>query len=49
MSPRAIAVPNLVSIEELDENIRTLCTRINAATYELLVMIREFEQAGLAL
>jgi 5-methylcytosine-specific restriction endonuclease McrA len=35
-----------LAIEELDENIRTLCTRINAATYELLVMIREFEQRG---
>jgi hypothetical protein len=34
-------------IDELDRNILTLCTRINAATYELLVMIREFdERAG---
>jgi hypothetical protein len=34
-------------IDELDQNILALCTRINAATYELLVMIREFdERAG---
>ena len=34
-------------IDQLDQNILTLCTRINAATYELLVMIREFdERAG---
>jgi hypothetical protein len=35
---------DLVSIEELDRNILSLCTRINAATYELLVMIREFDE-----
>jgi hypothetical protein len=35
------------SIEELDRNIHSLCTRINAATYELLVLVREFdERAG---
>ncbi len=38
---------DLTPIEELDRNILTLCARINAATYELLVMIREFdERAG---
>ncbi|HEY5624789.1 MAG TPA: DUF222 domain-containing protein, partial [Gammaproteobacteria bacterium] len=38
---------NLARIDELDRNILNLCTRINAATYELLVMIREFdERAG---
>ena len=38
---------DLTLIEELDQNILTLCTRINSATYELLVMIREFdERAG---
>ena len=38
---------DLTPIEELDQNILTLCARINAATYELLVMIREFdERAG---
>jgi hypothetical protein len=38
---------DLTPIEELDQNILTLCTRINAATYELLVMIRQFdERAG---
>ena len=40
-------VDDLVPIEELDRNILTLCSRINAATYELLVLIREFdERAG---
>ena len=34
----------LTPIEELDKNIIGLCTRINAATYELLVMIREFDE-----
>ena len=37
----------LTSIEDLDRNILNLCTRINAATCELLVLIREFdERAG---
>ena len=43
MNPAA----DLTPIEDLDRNILTLCTHINAATYELLVMIREFdERAG---
>ena len=34
-------------IDDLDRSILNLCTRINAATYELLVLIREFdERAG---
>lgn len=34
-------------IEDLDRNILNLCCRINTATYELLVLIREFdERAG---
>ena len=38
---------DLTPIEELDQSILRLCTRMNAATYELLVMIREFdERAG---
>ena len=37
---------DLAPIEALDERILTLCTRINAATYELLVMIREFDERG---
>ena len=37
----------LTPIEDVDRNILNLCTRINAATYELLVLIREFdERAG---
>ena len=39
--------PDLAPIEELDRNILNLHTRINAATYELLVLVREFdERAG---
>ncbi len=36
----------LTPIETLDRNILTLCSRINAATYELLVLIREFDERG---
>jgi uncharacterized protein DUF222/HNH endonuclease len=40
-------VTDLAPIEDLDRNILTLCSQINAATYELLVLIREFdERAG---
>jgi hypothetical protein len=37
-------VTRLLSIDDLDRNILNLCTRINAATYELLVLIREFDE-----
>jgi hypothetical protein len=38
---------DLTPLDVLDRNILDLCTRINAATYELLLMIREFdERAG---
>ncbi|RZV34424.1 MAG: DUF222 domain-containing protein, partial [Chromatiales bacterium] len=39
-------VPELVPIEELDSNIHSLCTCINAATFELLVLVREFDERG---
>ena len=35
--------PDLLPIDELDQAIVNLCCRINAATYELLLLIREFE------
>ena len=35
---------DLARIDELDNHILSLCTRINTATYELLVMIREFDE-----
>ena len=35
---------DLTRIEDLDRRILDLCTGINAATYELLVMIREFDE-----
>jgi hypothetical protein len=37
---------HLTPIETLDKSILNLCTRINAATYELLVLIREFDERG---
>ena len=40
-------VSNLLPIDDLDRAIVTLSARINAGTYELLVLIREFdERAG---
>ena len=39
--------PDLPSIDDLDRAIVTLAARINAETYELLVLIRQFdERAG---
>ena len=35
-----------LEIEQLDKAIITLAARINAATYELLVLIREFDERG---
>ena len=35
---------DLVPIETLDADIRNLCVCINAATWELLVKIREFDE-----
>jgi hypothetical protein len=47
VKPVSIDQTDLAAIDELDRNILDLCTRINAATCELLVMIREFdERAG---
>ena len=38
---------NLLPIDDLDRAIVTLSARINSETYELLVLIREFdERAG---
>jgi len=37
---------DLTPIEALDKSILNLCARINNATYELLVMIREFDERG---
>jgi len=47
MKPAKSPEIHLPSIDELDRNIFNLATRINAATYELLVLIRQFdERAG---
>lgn len=43
MNPSSCAAPDLLPIDELDQAIVNLCCRINAATYELLLLIREFE------
>ncbi len=39
----------LTPIDALDKRILNLCTHINAATYELLLMIREFDERGACL
>ena len=47
MSPASSAKTDLISIDELDHAIVSCAARINAATYELLVLIRQFdERAG---
>ena len=47
MRPVSTEHHDLTPIDDLDRNILSLCSRINAATYELLVLIREFdERAG---
>lgn len=47
MKPVIAEHDSLTPIEVLDRNILDLCTRINVETYELLVLIREFdERAG---
>jgi hypothetical protein len=38
------SAPDLTPIEDLDRNILNLCTRINVATYELLLLVREFDE-----
>ncbi len=45
--PTKRPLPDLLPIDDLDRAIVTLAARINAETYELLVLIREFdERAG---
>ena len=49
MSPSAAAVPPAVSpadAEHLGNRIAALASRIHAATYELLALIRDFDAAG---
>ena len=47
MKPAKSPHDSLPSIDELDRGIVTLSARINAATYELLVLVRQFdERAG---
>jgi len=47
MKPVITPKGRLVSIDELDCGIRRLACHINAATYELLVLVRQFdERAG---
>lgn len=47
MKPAKSPENRIISIDELDRDIVNLAARINAATYELLVLIRQFdERAG---
>ena len=47
MKPVIVPKDRLISIDELDCGIRRLACHINAATYELLVLVRQFdERAG---
>jgi Domain of unknown function (DUF222)/HNH endonuclease len=47
MKPAKSPKNRLLSIDELDRDIVNLAARINAATYELLVLVRQFdERAG---
>ena len=47
MMPTKRPLPDLLPIDDLDRAIVNLSARINAETYELLVLIREFdERAG---
>jgi hypothetical protein len=47
MQPAIAPSKDLLPIEELDQAIVNLSARINAGTYELLVLIRQFdERAG---
>ena len=46
-NPTLKPVPDLLPIDDLDQAIVTLASRINAETYDLLVLIRQFdERAG---
>ncbi|MFQ5608861.1 MAG: DUF222 domain-containing protein [Woeseiaceae bacterium] len=44
MRPAETVTPQFVPIEELDRDILNLCRSINAATYELLTLIRQFDE-----
>jgi hypothetical protein len=47
MTSRPSPKERLLSIDELDRSIVSIASRINAATYELLVLVRQFdERAG---
>ena len=44
MKPVNAEAPDLAPIEDLERDIHNLCIGINAATYELLTLIREFDE-----
>jgi len=47
VNPVQISTDRLLSIDELDRDIFTLAARINSSTYQLLVLVRQFdERAG---
>ena len=41
---RPVTAPDPAPIEDLERDIHNLCIGINAATYELLTLIREFDE-----
>ncbi|HVT57476.1 MAG TPA: hypothetical protein VHR45_03675, partial [Thermoanaerobaculia bacterium] len=48
-NPRAIGRPSpppVAALEQLGERIAELAAQISAATYELLVMLRDFDERG---
>ena len=46
MKPAKSPENRLLSIDELDRDIVNLAARINAATYELLVLVRQFDESA---
>ena len=46
MSPANTATDNLISIDDLDQAIVSCAGRINAATYDLLLLVRQFDERG---
>ncbi len=46
MSPANSAASPLISIDDLDSAIVSCAARINAATYEMLLLVRQFDERG---
>jgi hypothetical protein len=46
MSPVNSPHSNVISIDELDHAILSCAARMNAATYDMLLLIRQFDERG---